>query len=194
MTLFKTLSSNAPAFETERLLVRAPEDCDFGQWSELRADSRAFLQPFEPLWPDDELSRAAYRRRLRRYQQDAKDRAGYAFFLFRHGDERLLGGMTLSNIRYGVTQSAALGYWMGAGHIKKGYMREAVRGLFPFVYRALALNRLEAACLPQNAASISLLKALNFEKEGLARSYLKINGRWQDHLLFARLASDGDRT
>jgi len=68
-------------------------------------------------------------------------------------------------------------------------MTAAVRLILPFAFDHLKLHRVEAACLPSNAASIALLRRCGFREEGLARRYLRINGQWQDHLLFAQLAA-----
>ncbi len=168
--------------------MRAPEESDFDQWSQLRADSQAFLQPFEPRWPVGELTRPSFRRRLRRYAQDARDKQGYAFFAFEAASNTLLGGLTISNIRYGVSQSCSLGYWMGQPFAGQGYMSEVLPSMFPFIFGELGMHRMEAACLPGNEASIRLLRRVGFAEEGLAKAYLKIDGRWQDHRLFAKIS------
>lgn len=173
-----------------RVRLRMPESRDFAQWSSLRAESRDHLAPWEPQWAADELTRAAFRRRLRRYQWEMQEDLGYAFLIFRRDDDALLGGITLSNVRRGVSQAAAIGYWMGLPHAGQGYMTDAVRTVTTYVFDTLALHRLEAACIPSNGASIRVLQACGFVREGLARQYLKINGAWQDHMLFALLASD----
>jgi ribosomal-protein-alanine N-acetyltransferase len=98
-----------------------------------------------------------------------------------------LGGLTLANIRRGVAQAGSLGYWMGLSFVRHGYMTAAVRAVLPFAFASLRLHRVEAACIPTNAASIRLLEKTGFVREGYAREYLCINGVWQDHLLFARL-------
>ena len=159
-------------------------------WAELRAQSRDFLMPWEPLWASDELSRASFRRRVRHYLRDLREDVGYALFIFSATSGALVGGLTLCNVRRGVTQSCTLGYWVGAKYAKQGYMTAAVRAVIPFVFDQLELHRLEAACLPTNAASIKLLEKTGFKREGLARRYLRINGVWQDHLLYARLDTD----
>ncbi|MGD1888389.1 MAG: GNAT family N-acetyltransferase [Cohaesibacteraceae bacterium] len=188
MTLFRSLSQpSQPLFESERCFARAPEETDFYVWADLRSQSKAFLQPYEPRWPLDELTRPAFRRRLRRYAQDARDRQGYAFFIFNRDTETLMGGLTLSNIRYGVSQSCSLGYWMGEPYAGQGYMSEVLPVMFPFIFGELGMHRIEAACLPDNRASMRLLKSVGFLEEGLAKSYLKIDGRWQDHRLFAKI-------
>lgn len=189
MTLFKSLSQPiGPIFETQRCFVRAPEEADFAGWTELRAISKDFLQPYEPRWPLDELTRASYRRRMRRYTQDARDKTGFAFFVFDRTTDDLMGGLTISNIRYGVSQSCSLGYWMGTPFAQLGYMSEVLPAIMPFLFGELGLHRIEAACLPHNEASMGLLKRVGFQEEGLARAYLKIDGQWRDHRLFAKIA------
>lgn len=192
MAFFRSVSF--PATETvltgEIVTLRAPAPQDFAAWSSLREESRSFLKPWEPQWPADDLSKASYRRRLRRYSREIREDRSYPFFVFRRGDGELLGGATLSNLRRGVSQCATLGYWMGAPYAGKGYMSEAVRLLLPFAFVSLRLHRVEAACLPRNTASITLLEKVGFRREGYARRYLCIDGQWEDHVLYARLADD----
>lgn len=172
------------------VFLRIPQMADFESWAELRAASRDFLTPWEPTWPVDDLTRSAFRRRVKRYQRDVRDDCAYPFFLYRSNDNMLLGGLTLSNVRRGVTQSCSLGYWIGQPHAGKGLMAAGVRAVAPFVFGTLRLHRLEAACIPTNLPSIRLLQRVGFTQEGMARSYLRINGKWQDHLLFALLEGD----
>jgi ribosomal-protein-alanine N-acetyltransferase len=170
-------------------MMRPPQMSDYGAWAELRALSREHLMPWEPLWPRDELTRSSFRRRLRHYARELREDQGYALFIL-DDNERLLGGLTLSNVRRGVTQAASLGYWLGAPYIRRGYMTEAVRAMIPFAQGPLRLHRVEAACLPNNRASIAVLEKNGFAREGYARLYLKIAGQWQDHVLFGLVAED----
>jgi ribosomal-protein-alanine N-acetyltransferase len=170
--------------------LRYPRNDDYESWSRLREDSRSFLAPWEPTWPEDDLTRHAYRRRIKRYHRDIREDAAYPFFVFRETDGALVGGATLSNIRRGVTLAATLGYWVGAPYQRQGLMTAAVRTIIPFVFNTLRLHRIEAACLPENEASQRLLLRVGFSREGYARSYLRINGAWRDHVLFAMLESD----
>jgi [ribosomal protein S5]-alanine N-acetyltransferase len=192
MALFRTISLSEPlaVIAGERVVMRAPQMADHAEWAQLREESRLFLMPWEPVWPDDDLTRAAYRRRLRRYADDQRTDQAYPFFLFRNEDNALVGGLTLAHIRRGVAQAGSLGYWTGAPYAGRGYMTDAVRALIPFAFRTLHLHRLEAACIPANKASIGLLEKVGFIREGYAREYLCINGVWQDHLLYARLKDD----
>jgi ribosomal-protein-alanine N-acetyltransferase len=195
MALFRTVNftESVPALEGNGVVLRVPEMADFAEWVELRGKSRAFLAPWEPTWPADDLTRPAFRRRLRRYAEDVRSDQAYAFFVFRQSDNALVGGLTLANVRRGVAQAGSLGYWMGAPYARQGFMSEAVRSLIPFAFGPLRLHRLEAACIPTNAASIGLLENCGFQREGLARKYLCINGLWQDHFLFALLITDPHR-
>ena len=170
--------------------MRPPVAGDFDAWARLRHESRDFLTPWEPTWPVDDLTRAAFRRRIRRYSEDQRSDLAYPFFIFRKSDQVLVGGLTLANIRRGCAQAGSLGYWMGAPHARQGYMTAAVRALLPFAFATLRLHRIEAACIPGNAASIRLLEKTGFRREGFARQYLCIDGVWQDHLLYARLKDD----
>lgn len=179
------------AIRGENLVLRAPAVADYTSWAELRALSRAHLTPWEPAWARDDLSRHMYRRRLRAYAKDVRDDLGYSFFICDGVTDAVTGGITLSNIRRGSAQTASLGYWMGKTFAGQGRMRQAVKTILPFAFRTLRLNRLEAACMPSNAASVRVLEASGFTREGFARSYLKINGQWEDHALFAMISGDG---
>ena len=128
--------------------------------------------------------------KLQRYTRDARDDEGYAFLLFRKSDDMLLGGVNLSNVTRGIRQSCSVGYWIGQRHARRGYMTDAVHTAVSFAFDQIRLHRVEAGCVPTNAASAGLLRKVGFQDEGFARKYLNINGRWHDHLLFALLASD----
>lgn len=183
-------SLETPIISGQGLFLRVPSLADYPEWAQLRAESRAFLTPWEPTWPADDLTRAAFRRRIRRYQTEIREDQSYPFFIFAQPDSVLVGGVTLSNVTRGMTQTGTVGYWMGERHAGRGLMTRAVQALVPFAFNALRLHRLEAACLPHNAASMRLLLKVGFRREGLARGLVCINGRWQDHIVFALLADD----
>ncbi|MEI9803766.1 MAG: GNAT family protein [Pseudolabrys sp.] len=192
MAFFRTVSfsDSMPAVSGAGVYLRAPQSGDHAEWAALREVSRAFLTPWEPIWPSDDLTRGAFRRRLKRYADDQRSDLAYAFLIFRSDDDALVGGLTLANIRRGVAQAGSIGYWVGAPFARQGYMTAAVRALIPFSFQNLRLHRLEAACIPGNNASTALLEKTGFQREGYARKYLCINGVWQDHLLYARLQED----
>ena len=174
----------------EGLYLRPAKNGDFEQWRMLRAASRTFLTPWEPVWPVDDLTKPAFQRRILRQDRERTEDLSYGYLLFRAKDDVLLGGATLGNIRRGVAQCATLGYWMGEKHAGQGFMTKAVRALLRHAFLEMRLHRIEAACAPNNDRSRRLLERLGFEREGFARSYLLIDGAWQDHLLFAMLEHD----
>lgn len=192
MRFLHPISSGLPAVRQigPRVYLHPPQERDWRQWTDLRAASRSFLEPWEPTWTRDALARSVYRERLRRTRQEWHDDTGYAFHVFRRKGDVLLGGVTLSHVRRGVAQAADLGYWIGQPHARHGYMTESLRCVMAFAFDELRLHRLEAACLPNNEASKGLLRKLGFREEGYAVKYLRINGVWHDHLLFAILCEE----
>jgi ribosomal-protein-alanine N-acetyltransferase len=176
--------------ETERLTLRLPEHADFRAWVALRSASADFLRPWEPVWAEDHLSRRAFTTRVYWSARALAQGAALPLFLVRRADAALLGAITLDNIRRGPAQSGTLGYWIGKDHARQGYMREAITAVVHHAFNVLDLSRIEAACLPENAASRGVLEKCGFKYEGVAQSYLQIAGRWRNHVLYANLRSD----
>lgn len=173
-------------------LLRLARYSDYDQWLALRSESRVFLQPWEPTWRDDELSEPSFRARVNRGHDEYH--AGYAvpLLLFDRLQATLLGGLTVGYIRRGAAQSCMIGYWMGERHAGQGHMLAALKIAIPYIYGQLQLHRIEAACIPDNWKSVRLLEKSGFEREGLLRKYLKINGEWRDHVMFSRLPEDSE--
>jgi len=170
--------------------IRPPADHDWSDWVQLREKSRDFLVPWEPTWPADCLTRGAYRRRLRHYADEWYGGVGFAFFIFSRRDETLQGGITLSNVRRGVAQAGTLGYWVGLPFARQGVMSDAMGCVLRFAFDELRLHRVEAACLPRNTASRGVLSKAGFTEEGHAQRYLRINGIWEDHVLYGLVEDD----
>lgn len=181
---------SSTVLEGRRVILRPPSTRDAAAWVSIRRESAEFLKPWEPTWPSDACTAAAFHRRRLQVRDEWRAETGYGFLIFRRDDGALLGGITLSNVRLGVARTGNLGYWMGEPHARKGYMTEAVRCVLDYSFEKLRLHRVEAACLPANQASRGLLLKCGFHEEGLAREYLKINGRWCDHVTFGILDKD----
>jgi len=173
-----------------RVTLRAPVARDARAWAELRQQSQEFLTPWEPTWPPDGASRAAFHRRRIQIRDEWRAGTGHGFLIFEREKDILVGGITLSNLRYGVAATGSLGYWIGEPFARRGYMTEAIGCVLDHGFGDLDLHRVEAACLPHNDASRGLLLKCGFLEEGQARGYLKIDGRWRDHTLFAILRGD----
>jgi [ribosomal protein S5]-alanine N-acetyltransferase len=176
--------------ETERLTLRLPVHADWVLWAKLRRDSAAFLTPWEPVWSPDHLSRRSFTNRVYWAKRAEAQGTALPLLLTRRDDGLILGALTLDNIRRGPAQAGTLGYWMGAPFARQGYMREAILGVVHHAFNALDLSRIEAACLPENQPSRGLLEKSGFKYEGVAQSYLQINGRWRNHVLYAALRGD----
>jgi len=178
------------SIETERMTLRPPLHGDFRAWADLRRESQDFLTPWEPSWSGDHLSRKGFTNRVYWSQRSVANGSAVPLFLIRRADAALLGAVTLDTIRRGPAQAATLGYWIGARFARQGYMREAIEAAVHYAFHELTLSRVEAACLPENAASRGVLEKTGFKYEGVAQSYLQINGRWRTHVLYANLRLD----
>lgn len=176
--------------DTERMILRPPQHTDFRQWSELRRASAEFLQPWEPSWSTDHLTRKGFVNRVYWANRSIQQGTAVPLFLVRRTDNRILGAITLDNIRRGPAQAGTIGYWIGAEHARHGYMREALTAMVHYAFEVLGLSRIESACLPENKASRGLLESCGYKYEGVAQSYLQINGRWRNHVLYANLRRD----
>ena len=184
------LSKRKVRIETERLTLRPPVHSDFHAWARLRQDSQAYLTPWEPSWAADHLTRKAFTNRVYWAQRSVSGGTALPLFLCRREDQVLIGAITLDNIRRGPAQDGTLGYWTGMPFARHGYMREAIGAVVHYAFTKLDLSRIQAACLPENKPSRGLLESAGFKYEGVAQSYLQINGRWRTHVLYAWLRSD----
>ncbi|MCF8484577.1 MAG: GNAT family N-acetyltransferase [Rhodobacteraceae bacterium] len=179
-----------PKLEAERLTLRLPVHADWRSWSELRNESAAFLTPWEPVWAADHLTRRSFTNRVYWAQRAEAQGTALPFLLIRRQDQALLGAITLDNIRRGPAQCGTIGYWIGEQFSRRGYMREAIQSVVHYAFTSLDLSRIEAACLPENTASRGVLEKTGFKYEGVAQSYLQINGRWRNHVLYSALRAD----
>lgn len=184
------LAAPAVRLDGETVYIRPAQPRDWQDWVALREISRDFLTPWEPTWPADALTRAAFMRRVRRQALEWREDEGYGFLIFAGATDNLVGGIGLSNVRRGVAQMGTIGYWVGKPYARLGYTSEAALLVLGFAFGQLGLHRVEAACLPTNIPSQRLLERVGFTREGYARGYLRIDGKWADHLLFGILRDD----
>ena len=178
----------APSIVNGPVLLRPGEPQDAAEWIALRERSRPHLTRWEPDWRRDDVSVEAVRQRLRQQARERRAGAALPLFAFDRDDGALIGGVNLSNMRYHASCSAQLGYWIGEGYLRRGYAYAAVTAVLRHAFESLGLNRIEAACQPDNTPSRGLLAKAGFEEEGYAREYLYINGAWRDHVLYALTA------
>ncbi len=176
--------------ETKRMFLRPPTSPDYKQWVVQRQKSEDYLRKWEPQWFPNHLTSGAFKERVSWARRLIASKQGYPFFLFRRDDSALMGALTLDNVRRGASETGTIGYWIGAEFSSQGYMTEAVEAVIHFAFTKLDLSRIEAACLPENTASRRVLERSGFKYEGVAQSYLQINGRRRTHVLYANLRPD----
>ena len=169
MALFRTLSAPEPLppITGEGIVLRGPQMADFAAWAELREASRKFLTPWEPTWPADDLTRPAFRQRLRRYAEDMRTDQAYPFFLFRTEDNALVGGLGAGQHPPRRRPGRQPRLLDRRPYVRRGYMTAAVRALIPAAFDVLRLHRVEAACIPTNLASVRLLEKDRLPARGL---------------------------
>jgi ribosomal-protein-alanine N-acetyltransferase len=176
--------------EADQVTLRMPEMRDHRAWVRLRRNGADFLKPWEPIWAPDHFSKRAFSNRVFWSRKTYDAGRGVPLFILRRDDETLLGAITLDNIRRGPSMSGSLGYWIGADFARKGYMSAAIQSVVHYAFYQMDISRVEAATLPENAASRGLLEKTGFKYEGVAQSYLQIAGRWRTHVLYSNLRGD----
>jgi [ribosomal protein S5]-alanine N-acetyltransferase len=170
---------------TDRIFIRPvrPEDAD--ALLELRVRNREFLQPYEPVKEESHFTLEAQRESLEAAIRGWISGTGFSFGIFLSGPGELIGRVNLSNVVRGAWQSCTLGYFMDETHNGRGYMTEAVKLVCRFAFEAAGLHRVQAAVMTWNPASSRVLEKAGFQYEGLARYYLNINGKWEDHNVYS---------
>jgi ribosomal-protein-alanine N-acetyltransferase len=173
---------------------RLPRNSDYKNWYKLRSESRAFLEKWEPTWEPDALSEASFRARVIRSAQEYASGVAVPLLLFAREDDTLIGGLTIGHIRRGAAQSCMIGYWMGERFSGQGHMTAGLDLVKGYIFGQLALHRIEAACIPENVRSIRLLEKAGFQREGYMKEFLKIRGEWRDHLLYALISTNHNKS
>lgn len=137
-------------------------------------------------WVSPPLTVAAYRAKLRHMQPPGN----FGFSIRRLDTGALAGYAEITNVVGGVFLSGYLGYYAFSGHEGQGFMTEGLKQVVRYGFTRLGLHRLEANIQPENQASIALVRACGFKKEGYSPRYLKIRGQWRDHERWALLCDD----
>lgn len=175
--------------ETARLILRPAALEDYLQWRKVRAENYDYLKPYEPAWPPKCLEEEFFSCRVARLNRDWMEDRTYALLVFLK-DEILIGGMNINNVARGAAQYGSLGYWLAENAQGHGYMTEAAAATLHHAFTELAFERINAATLPHNEKSKSMLKRLGFAEEGFAKSYVQIDGVRADHVLFGLTVED----
>jgi [ribosomal protein S5]-alanine N-acetyltransferase len=172
--------------DTARLVLRASDPALAATVAAFYQRTREAHARWNPPQADGMFTVEGQRERLTQTAQAAAAGLSAGWWLFLPGDDTTAIGQThLSQIARGVFCSAMLGYAIDPAHEGRGLMREALQAVLADAFGRLGLHRVQANVLPQNARSLALLDRLGFEREGVAREYLFIDGAWRDHVLTA---------
>lgn len=183
------MPTSAPEIVTERTLIRLLQSSDAPLLQQYHQSNRDHLAPWEPRREAEFYTLAACQQRIAAGQQQFEQGSGFAFIVLPRADAahvpEMIASCNFNNIVRGIFQACHLGYSVAAAWQGQGLMHEALRATITYMFEEADLHRIMANYLPHNQRSGRLLQRLGFEREGLAKKYLKINGVWQDHVLTA---------
>jgi [ribosomal protein S5]-alanine N-acetyltransferase len=167
------------------LAILTPDDADLVR--DFVIENRDHLAPWEPLRPEAAFELPAIQERLAKSASDFQAGTAFIFAVLENSTGKMIGTCNFNNIVHGVFQACHLGYAIAESHQGKGYMSEAVTLGIEYMFDTAGLHRVMANYMPRNERSGKLLETLGFEREGYAKSYLKIAGVWEDHILTAKI-------
>lgn len=180
-----------PRLTTARLLLSLPAPERADDVAAFYVRNREHLAPWDPPRPSGFRTAAHWHDQLARNRAEFAAGSSARFFLEEHeAPGAIVGSCSLSSIVRGAFQACNVGYALAADREGQGLMTEALRAVVRFAFDDLRLHRLQANHVPGNARSAAVLERLGFEREGLAREYLRIAGRWQDHVLTSLTNTD----
>lgn len=173
-----------PKITSERLILRLPQLTDIPEIIKYFIENESHLSPFDPKKPEGFYTEEFWQKRIPQHIEDFLADKQLRFYLFEiKNDREVIGSMEFSQISRGPFQACYLGYGISKKHEGQGLMFEALQTAVKYMFDDMSLHRIMANHLVSNERSAKLLKRLGFEKECVAKDYLHINGKWQDHVL-----------
>jgi [ribosomal protein S5]-alanine N-acetyltransferase len=171
--------------------IRPLEASDLPALVESRLRNRAFLTEWEPDRAESFFTPAGQARELALDDAAWRTATGFPFAILDAAqDDRLIGRVALANVVRGVWQNATLGYWVSADAGSRGHATAAVGLVLRFAFEVAGLHRIQPAIMPRNVRSRRVVEKCGFRHEGVALRYLRINGVWEDHDLYAMTVED----
>jgi [ribosomal protein S5]-alanine N-acetyltransferase len=165
------------------------DDCD--EQLRLRRANREHTRPWDPTRDESFYTVAGQRLELELDQRAWAAGTAFAFAVLAADEgDRIIGRVALANVVRGPWQNATLGYWISKDAIGRGHAARAVRLALGYAFDHVGLHRVQPAIIPRNTASQRVAEKVGFRLEGRALRYLKINGVWEDHDIYALTAED----
>lgn len=178
-------------YETCRLVLKTLDTTHAPQVLEFYLRNSEFLQEWEPVREEGFYTTQYHEETLTRESILMENGSLLRLWIFKkEEDSRIIGSIGFSNIIHGPFQSCFLGYKMDKDEINKGYATEAICKGLEVMFEAYRLHRIEANIMPRNTRSLRVAEKLGFRNEGLAKQYLRINGKWEDHIHMVLLNDD----
>ncbi len=171
--------------ETQRINLALLVPDDQPLLAQYYAINKEHLAPWEPLREPEYFSEAETLLRIKSALLAFKQQSAFHFTLLNKNNDEVLGVCNFSNVARGPLQACHLGYAISIKHQGKGLMQEALLAATDYTFNTLKLHRIMANYIPENIRSAKVLEKIGFKKEGYSPSYLKIAGKWQDHVLTA---------
>lgn len=171
------------AYETERLILKVLNKAHAPLVLDYYLRNKSFLEEWEPVRSKEFYTKEFQERQMDNELSDMESKRTLRLWLFKKEDpSKIIGSIGFNNIVWGAFLSCHLGYKLDKDEVNKGYMTEAVQKGIEIMFNDYGLHRIEANIMPKNKPSLRVAEKLGFYHEGLARKYLKINGRWEDHI------------
>lgn len=177
------MESQTPVLKTERCILRLPSEKDVPALVQFQNENRDHFAPWEPTQTPESFTEPYWRTKVIDAHKEFQEGKTLRFHLFLKDDQTLIGMVNFSRMTRGVFQCCGLGYRIGKAHEGKGFMSECLKAAIDHMFHTSHFHRIEANHLPNNTRSEKILRRLGFEREGYAKNYLRIAGKWQDHVL-----------
>lgn len=177
-------------YKTDRLILRSLKNEESNLLINYLRRNKDFFQEWEPIRDEIYYSKESIESSIENENINFKSKSSLSFYIFNKEEDDIIGNVSLTNIIYGSFQSCYLGYKLDKTEVNKGKITEALKKLIEIAFREYKLHRIEANIIPKNIRSIKVMNKLGFIEEGLSKKYLKINGKWENHLHFVLLNED----
>lgn len=177
-------------FIGDKIYIRLLELSDAKAKLDMHLRNKEFFQDYTPSRGDEFYTLEYQINLIEGFVEESRNDTKYSFGIFLKETDELIGNVTLSEVLRGPLQSCYIGYYLDQGHNGRGYMTEAVKLTVAFGFKELGLHRIEAGVMPHNQRSMKVLEKAGFQKEGIARKNVKINGVWQDHQILAIISEE----
>lgn len=177
-------------YETDRMRIQILNGTYAAESLRFYEEDRELFERYEPLRPTNFYTENYHRYLMNyEYNQILKGDLMRYWFFPKNDPMRIIGTVSLRNIVHGSYEKCEIGYKLSSAYHRQGYAKEGIARVIQIAFTELDLHRIEAYCMPGNEPSINLLESLNFHLEGKLEKYVKIQGRYEDHLLFSLLRS-----